>query len=149
MYKCILLYKSENLYIYMREILILYIVKESFDLQNSNTYINLFLYQHFKEIPGSHATEGIDRRLSIVVDELMPGELYHFQIYTTAHKVNSEVVELSSRTSKYVVSGFLHALRCWRKSYWYISMHTQNPKNVMKNYLSKNHGDINLFLHAI
>ncbi|XP_042885464.1 tyrosine-protein phosphatase 10D-like [Penaeus japonicus] len=60
--------------------------------------------KHFKEIPGNHATEGIDRRLSILVDEMMPGELYHFQIYTTAHEVNSEVVELSSRTMPLITS---------------------------------------------
>ncbi|XP_069999561.1 tyrosine-protein phosphatase 10D [Penaeus vannamei] len=60
--------------------------------------------KHRKEIPGSHATEGIDRKLSIVVDKLMPGELYHFKIYTTAHEVNSEVVELSSRTIPRITS---------------------------------------------
>ncbi|XP_063610060.1 tyrosine-protein phosphatase 10D-like [Penaeus indicus] len=65
--------------------------------------------KHLKEIPGSHATEGIDRRLSIVVEDLMPGELYHFQIHTTAHDVNSEVVELSRRTIPLITSD----IRIW------------------------------------
>lgn len=65
-----------------------------------------FSFQKSKEIPGNQATEGIERKLTILIGELMPGELYHFQVYTTAHEVNSKVVELSSRTSEYRWSAF-------------------------------------------
>ncbi|XP_047492144.1 tyrosine-protein phosphatase 10D-like isoform X1 [Penaeus chinensis] len=57
-----------------------------------------------KEIPGTQATEGIERKLTILIGELRPGELYHFQVYTTAHEVNSKVAELSSRTMPVITS---------------------------------------------
>nr|XP_045582718.1 tyrosine-protein phosphatase 10D-like isoform X1 [Procambarus clarkii] len=57
-----------------------------------------------KEIPGDQATEGINRKLTVLIGELMPGELYSFQIYTTAHGVNSENVSLSSRTRPVITS---------------------------------------------
>ncbi|ROT62360.1 Tyrosine-protein phosphatase 10D [Penaeus vannamei] len=57
-----------------------------------------------KEIPGTQATEGIERKLTILIGELRPGELYHFKVYTTAHEVNSKDVELSSRTMPVITS---------------------------------------------
>lgn len=59
-----------------------------------------FLSQKSKQIPGDQATQGINRKLTVLIEELMPGELYHFQFYTTAHGVKSENVSLSSRTSQ-------------------------------------------------
>ncbi|XP_042228695.1 tyrosine-protein phosphatase 10D-like isoform X1 [Homarus americanus] len=57
-----------------------------------------------KEIPGNQATEGINRKLTVLIGELMPGELYNFQIYTTAHGFNSENVSISSRTRPVITS---------------------------------------------
>ncbi|KAG0729552.1 Tyrosine-protein phosphatase 10D [Chionoecetes opilio] len=57
-----------------------------------------------KEIPGDQATEGINRKLTVLIGELMPGELYDFQFYTTAHDVKSENVSLSSRTRPVITS---------------------------------------------
>lgn len=56
------------------------------------------LSQKSKEIPGDQATEGINRKLTVLIGELMPGELYHFQFYTTAHGVTSNTTKLTSRT---------------------------------------------------
>ncbi|KAK8744117.1 hypothetical protein OTU49_001005 [Cherax quadricarinatus] len=57
-----------------------------------------------KEIPGDQATEGINRKLTVLIGELIPGELYNFQIYTTAHGVISENISLSSRTRPVITS---------------------------------------------
>ncbi|XP_071530896.1 tyrosine-protein phosphatase 10D-like isoform X2 [Panulirus ornatus] len=57
-----------------------------------------------KVIPGDQATEGINRKLTVLIGELMPGELYNFQIYTTAHGVTSENVSLSIRTRPVITS---------------------------------------------
>ncbi|KAK3875168.1 hypothetical protein Pcinc_019949, partial [Petrolisthes cinctipes] len=57
-----------------------------------------------KEIPGDQATEGIDRKLTVLIGELMPGELYHFQFYTTAHGVNSNTTNITNRTRPVITS---------------------------------------------
>ncbi|KAK8376280.1 hypothetical protein O3P69_008762 [Scylla paramamosain] len=57
-----------------------------------------------KQISGDQATQGINRKLTVLIGELMPGELYHFQFYTTAHGVKSENVSLSSRTRPVITS---------------------------------------------
>ncbi|XP_066970331.1 tyrosine-protein phosphatase 10D-like [Macrobrachium rosenbergii] len=57
-----------------------------------------------KEVSGTQATEGIERKLTVLVGELRPGELYNFEIYTTAHNVKSETVTLSLRTMPVITS---------------------------------------------
>lgn len=53
-----------------------------------------------KEVSGDKATEGINRKVSILIGELRPGELYNFEIFTTAHHIESERVTAAERTSK-------------------------------------------------
>ena len=51
-------------------------------------------------MPGDQATEGSERKVSILIGELMPGELYNFEIYTSAHRIRSEKVKAAERTSE-------------------------------------------------
>ncbi|XP_066970280.1 tyrosine-protein phosphatase 10D-like isoform X2 [Macrobrachium rosenbergii] len=57
-----------------------------------------------KEVPGTQATEGIERKLTVLIEDLRPGELYTFEIHTTAHNVDSETVTLSIRMRPIITS---------------------------------------------
>ena len=53
-----------------------------------------------KMVPGSQATEGISRKVSVSVNELIPGELYMFQVATTSNGLSSNSTLLKTRTSE-------------------------------------------------
>uniref|UniRef100_A0A6A7G6Z0 protein-tyrosine-phosphatase n=2 Tax=Hirondellea gigas TaxID=1518452 RepID=A0A6A7G6Z0_9CRUS len=57
-----------------------------------------------KKIPGSQATEGISRKLSVLIGELKPGHIYNFEIYTTANTLNSDKFVLTTRTKPVITS---------------------------------------------
>ena len=63
-----------------------------------------FIFQLSKEIPGNWSTEGIDRKLSINIQQLFPGEKYNFEILTTAFNINSERFKIQARTRKFHLS---------------------------------------------
>ncbi|XP_068211169.1 tyrosine-protein phosphatase 10D-like isoform X2 [Palaemon carinicauda] len=57
-----------------------------------------------KEVPGTQATEGIERKLTVLIEDLRPGELYNFEIHTTAYNVDSDIVTLSIRMRPIITS---------------------------------------------
>ncbi|CAL4061233.1 unnamed protein product, partial [Meganyctiphanes norvegica] len=57
-----------------------------------------------KYVPGSQATEGIHRKLSVLVGDLMPGETYTFEVYTTSHGISSEKKNFTTRTKPVIRS---------------------------------------------
>ena len=62
----------------------------------------LTLSQASKKISGSQATEGISRKVSVLIGDLKPGDKYVFDIYTTANGLNSDMLRLATRTSKFL-----------------------------------------------
>ncbi|XP_047739809.1 tyrosine-protein phosphatase 10D-like, partial [Hyalella azteca] len=57
-----------------------------------------------KQIPGSQATEGISRKVSALIGELLPGHLYNFEVFTTANGLSSDRLQLTTRTKPIITS---------------------------------------------
>lgn len=57
-----------------------------------------------KEIDGDVETEGIGRRIDVVIGDLHPGVDYMFEIMTEAHGLRSETVRTSVRTMPLITS---------------------------------------------
>ena len=57
-----------------------------------------------KEIPGNAQTEGIGRKLGVLIEDLHPGVEYMFEITTEAHALRSETVRTSIRTMPLITS---------------------------------------------
>ncbi|XP_076062887.1 protein tyrosine phosphatase 10D [Oratosquilla oratoria] len=82
-----------------------------------------------KVIPGDKATEGIDRKLSILIGELFPGDLYIFEIFTFAHGVQSEKVSMSTRT-KPVITSEIHIVNTQDETRSFTFHYTATPSSV-------------------
>lgn len=57
-----------------------------------------------KQIPGDVETEGIGRKIAVLVQELHPGVDYMFEITTEAHNLRSDTVRTSVRTMPLITS---------------------------------------------
>ena len=57
-----------------------------------------------KEIPGSIQTEGIGRKVGVLIGLLHPGVEYIFEITTEAHSLRSETIRKTIRTQPLITS---------------------------------------------